>query len=208
MIAQSSARPNGTSERFTRWQRLVRLLRLRLVVPLKRGHHHPPEHTARGVLVGLAWALTPTIGIQMGLCLVTWLVARRFFKWDFSLLVSCAWTWATNVVTMLPCYYVFYVTGQLILGRFGDLSGYHDFLALWQSNVGDDEFVDFDWLQYVEQLLVGWGLPLLVGSIPWAVLGSWAGYVWSLRFIRGHREARQRRRLARRRDHAPHTKPA
>jgi len=203
-----SAHPARRSAR-TRWQRFRRLLRYRLIVPLKRSHHHAPEYTARGVLVGLAWALTPTIGIQMGLSLITWIVARRLFRWDFSLIVACAWTWTTNVITMLPCYYVFYVTGQLMLGHFDDLSGYREFLGLWQSHVGaEEEQGTFDWLVYFEQLVVGWGLPLLVGSLPWSVLGGWLGYVWSLRFVRRHREARHRRHLARRGGRHPHSNPA
>jgi len=203
-----SAHPAGRSGR-TRWERFRRLLRYRLIVPLKRSHHHTPEYTARGVLVGLAWALTPTIGIQMGLCLITWIAARRLFRWDFNLIVSCAWTWTTNVITMLPCYYVFYVTGQLMLGHVDDLSGYREFLGLWQSHVGaEEEQGTFDWLVYFEQLVVGWGLPLLVGSLPWSVLGGWLGYVWSLRFVRRHREARHCRHLARRSGRHPHSNPA
>jgi uncharacterized protein (DUF2062 family) len=144
----------------------------------------------------------------MALCLATWLITRRLFRWDFNLIVACAWTWLTNVVTMLPTYYAFYVTGQLILGRFDDLSGYHHFLALWQDNVGAQEQQGtFDWLVYFEQLIVGWGLPMLVGSIPWAAAGGWLGYVWTLRFVRRHREARQRRHLARRRAARPRTNP-
>jgi uncharacterized protein (DUF2062 family) len=208
-MAQKAARARSGNGRHSRWERFRRLLRYRLVVPIKRSHHHPPEHTARGVMVGLGWALTPTIGIQMGLCLITWLFARRLFRWDFSLIVSCAWTWTTNVVTMLPCYYIFYVTGQLLLGRFDHLSGYDDFLALWQRQVGAEEAAgSFDWFQYFEQLAVGWGLPLLVGSLPWAVVGAWLGYVWTLRFVRRHREARHRRRLARRGAAQPHSHPA
>lgn len=71
--------------------RLRRLLRYRLLIPIKRSQH-PPEYTARGVAVGVLWALTPTIGIQMLLCLVTWVVARRLAKWDFSVIVAMAWT--------------------------------------------------------------------------------------------------------------------
>ena len=207
-MAQHSARARSDIGRHTRWERFRRLLRYRLIVPLKRSHHHPPEHTARGVMIGLAWALTPTIGIQMGLCLITWLIVRRLFRWDFSLIVACAWTWTTNVLTMLPCYYVFYVTGQLMLGHPG-LSGYDDFLRLWHHNVGlQDEFGSFDWFGYFEQLAVGWGVPMLVGCVPWAIAGSWLGYVWSLRFVRRHREARHRRRLARRGAVQAHSHPA
>jgi uncharacterized protein (DUF2062 family) len=206
-MAQPKVRISG-KYRHTLWARFRRLLRYRLIVPLKRSHHHPPEHMARGVMVGLAWALTPTIGIQMALCLATWVITRRLFRWDFNLIVACAWTWLTNVVTMLPTYYAFYVTGQLILGHFNDLSGYHQFLALWQHHVGmQEQQGTFDWLVYFEQLIVGWGLPMLVGSIPWAAAGGWLGYVWTLRFVRRHREARQRRHLARRRAARPRTSP-
>ena len=101
--------------RYSWWRQLVRLLRFRLIVPLLRSQH-PPEHTARGVMIGMTWALTPTVGLQMYGVFVTWLVARRLFNWDFNLVIGAGWTWTTNVLTMLPCYYAFYVTGQLILG--------------------------------------------------------------------------------------------
>lgn len=207
-MAQPKARKSVRS-RHTQWARFKRLLRYRLVVPLKRSHHHPPEHMARGVSIGLVWALTPTIGIQMGLCLVTWVITRKLFRWDFNLIVACAWTWLTNVVTMLPTYYVFYVTGQLMLGHFGDLSGYHHFLRLWEHHVGSEEQSGtFDWLVYFEQLIVGWGLPLLIGCLPWATIGGWLGYFWTLRYVRRHRAARHRRHMARRRAAHPHTEAA
>ncbi|MGY8991135.1 MAG: DUF2062 domain-containing protein, partial [Rhodospirillales bacterium] len=102
---------------------LNRLIRYRLLIPLKRSAHSP-EYTARGVMVGMVWAMTPTVGIQMGLVFGTWLFTRKFFKWDFSLINGMAWTWTTNVFTLIPIYYTFYITGQLMMGRFDDLSGY------------------------------------------------------------------------------------
>ena len=71
------------------------------MIPIKRSKH-PPEYTARGVAIGIAWALTPSIGIQMVFCFITWLVAKKIFKWDFSVLIAMAWTWTTNVVTAIP----------------------------------------------------------------------------------------------------------
>ena len=56
-------------------QVLRRMLRYRLLVPLLRAKH-PPEYTARGVFIGLLVAMTPTVGVQMPICLVTWLVLR------------------------------------------------------------------------------------------------------------------------------------
>jgi uncharacterized protein (DUF2062 family) len=196
MTASARRKRNG-------WSRFLRLLRYRLVVPIKRSHH-PPEYTARGVGVGLLWALTPTVGIQMPLCLITWAITKRLFKWDFNVIIAMAWTWVTNVVTLLPTYYVFYVTGQLMLGKFDDLSGYNEFVSLWNANVGEEGFGagggggfwEELWV-YTVALVVGWGLPMLLGCIPWALLGTWGGYVWSLRYVRRHREEKHNRRLAR-----------
>jgi len=97
------------------WDRWVRLCRYKLVIPMKRSPHSP-EHGARGVMIGLMWGLTPTVGIQMVFCLLTWVIAKRFFKWDFSLIISLAWTWTTNVITLVPAYYLFFLTGQVMLG--------------------------------------------------------------------------------------------
>ena len=196
---------NGWPERGTSngngrsWRaRLARVLRYRLVIPIKRSIHSP-EHTARGVAVGLALGLTPTIGIQMALVFVTWIATRRIFRWDFSLIIAMAWTWTTNVVTMFPCYYLFYVTGQIMLGGFDRVSGYDEFIVAWDRHVGDDEVIGYwEWLwSYTITLVQGWGVPMLIGCLPWAALGSWVGYAWSLRFVRRHRAARERRRAAR-----------
>lgn len=168
--------------------RFRRLCRYRLVIPIKRSPH-PPEHTARGVMIGLMWGLTPSVGAQMIFCLITWVIARRFFKWDFSLIVSLAWTWTTNVITLVPAYYLFFITGQLMLGKFDDLSGYGDFAAAWANAIQDQTHATFwesAWF-YTVLLFKGWGVPMLIGCIPWSIFGGWMGYTWSLRFIRRHR---------------------
>jgi hypothetical protein len=105
------------------WDKGIRLIRIRLIVPLLRSPH-PPEYKARGVAVGLAWAMTPLVGIQMWLVFMTWVASRKFFKWDFSLPLAIAWTWLTNVFTMIPIYYIFYVTGQIIRWQVDSISGY------------------------------------------------------------------------------------
>ena len=84
-------------------RRFGRLLYLKLIVPLKRSKH-PVSYTARGVLVGMMWAMTPLVGIQMTTVWFTWITAKFLFKWDFSLPVALAWTWVTNVFTMFPIY--------------------------------------------------------------------------------------------------------
>ena len=185
--------------------RLARLVRHRLVLPMTRSPH-PPEHTARGVAVGMAWAMTPTVGLQMYFVLMTWLFARRVLNWDFSLINGLAWTWTTNVFTMLPCYYVFYVTGQLMLGRFDDLSGFAGFVDLWQATFSGE--LDW-WAQagvWFDVIVKGWGLSMLIGSLPWAALCAWLGYRLALRFVR-HRRRVRGEKMARAREAAPKRAP-
>jgi uncharacterized protein len=189
--------------------RLRRLVHYRLVIPLKRSHH-APEYTARGVMVGVVVGLTPTVGIQMAIAFVVWLIARRLFRWDFNVVLAAAWTWISNVLTMVPMYYVFYLTGQALLGHWSDMWGYHTFVgefraALHPMAVPDDPF---DYMAYpttggtlaalaayfVKDLF----LVMLLGSLPFWPVGGWLAYRWSLRFTRRHHVARERRRAQRR----------
>ncbi|MED5519599.1 MAG: DUF2062 domain-containing protein, partial [Pseudomonadota bacterium] len=84
---------------------LRRLLRYRLIVPILRGRK-ASQFTARGAAVGLAVAMTPTVGVQMIFCAGLWMLLRAIKPaWGFNLIVACAWTWITNVFTVGPFYY-------------------------------------------------------------------------------------------------------
>lgn len=113
---------------------------------------------------------------------------------------------------MLPTYYVFYLSGQVMLGRTRRLPEYGEFVGLWHANVGEDGFGSgesgflVDLWSYLWALFEGWGEPMLIGSIPWAIAGSWLAYVLSLRFVRRHRQFRHQRRLARLRGERPPSK--
>ena len=176
----------------------MQLMRQRLLHPLLRSRK-PPEHTARGVLVGLAIALTPTVGIQMIAVFGLWLLTGRFMRqWDFNLVAALAWCWVTNIATAPPLYYLYIVTGRLLLGQWGGLQGYEAFAETLSSSMPQNA----GWLQeawlYVVNLFKVFGVPLFVGCIPWAILGAWAGYVWSLRLLQRLRTIREKRRAARR----------
>ena len=72
------------------WQRLTRLIRYRLIIPILRARR-APEYTARGVFVGIAFGLTPTIGIQIGIVIVLWSLMKSILpRWDFNLIVALA----------------------------------------------------------------------------------------------------------------------
>lgn len=193
-MANISARPQRPlGERLRRW------CRYRFLVPLKRSRH-PPEHAARGVAVGLFWGLTPTVGIQMFLCVVTWVLSRKLLRWDFGVVSAMAWTWVTNFFTVIPFYYGFYVTGQILLGRWDDLSGYRGFVDLY-TNAFSPELSMWEALGVLAEVAIaGWGLAMVVGCLPWAIVGTWVGYRWSFRMVVAHRKRRFQRRMDRLRD--------
>jgi len=157
-------------------------LRRRVKLPLLRARHAPVQ-AARGSMVGLIWAFTPTFGLRMPLVLLTWVIARRVFGWEFNLLLGIAWTWTTNALVTVPVYYTFYVTGQIMLGRWHVLSGFDSFEALWAPLLQGD-------LTQILKLLLAWGLVLWLGALPWAVLMGYLGYHYTHRLLRGRRVLR------------------
>ena len=167
------------------------LLRVKLVVPMLRSTS-APEITARGALVGMAWAMTPLVGIQMYLVFMTWLFSRKVCKWDFSLPVGLAWTWVTNVFTVPPFYYAFYVTGKMMTGTFAERTTYAKFYDLIMKIVNENGVVEA-LKATVAVLIKDWGFSMMIGSIPWIVFGGWGAYAWTLWYIRKRRVTLARR---------------
>ena len=176
---------------------LIRLCRYRLIIPILRGQNSP-IHTARGVLIGLICAMTPLVGIQMAMVASIWAVQRVVApEWRFNVVVAMGWTWITNVFTLPAVYYVFLVTGRLMLGRWEESLGFSDFsnkleeilslgggglTAAWEITVAMVEL---------------WGLPMFLGCVPWAIIWGWVGYRWSLRFLTNRREAKREQQARR-----------
>ena len=176
----------------TLWDQITRLVRMKLIVPLLRSPH-PPEYKARGVAVGLAWAMTPLVGVQMWLVFMTWLIAKKIFKWPFSLPLGLAWTWVTNVFTMIPCYYVFYVTGQIMLARFHSISGYSVLARIIQDTFLSDLTFSEKWLLFFRLLAKDWGVSMMIGCLPWMMMMTIGGYYMTLEFEERRQKRRRRR---------------
>ncbi|MDF1735332.1 MAG: DUF2062 domain-containing protein [Minwuia sp.] len=171
-------------------------------MPLQRGQA-PAEHVARGVAVGLAVAFTPTVGVQLVMVLLIWMLAKAAGpRFRFHAISAFAWVWVTNIFTIGPIYYGFLLTGQLLLGRFDELGGIglDQFTAqLTAIASADTGFIEALWVGTLTLFEI-WGIPLFLGSVPWAIIFSWAGYVWSKRFIERFRARRaQRQKLTRER---------
>lgn len=167
------------------WENFVRLLNMRLVVPLKRSPH-PPEYTARGVLVGMMWAMTPLVGIQMTTVLLTWLAAKKIFKWSFSLPIAIAYTWVTNVFTMGPVYYVFYVTGKAMMGDFQNISAFASFSKIMHeafSGVGSFWEIGKALVIFGKVLLQEWGVAMALGCLPWSLFCGWLSYRLTMKWL-------------------------
>jgi uncharacterized protein (DUF2062 family) len=95
---------------------------------------------------------------------------------------AVVWAWINNPLTILPMYYLFYVSGLWLTGTASTLDGYDAFVDLWQATVGQPDML-------TELTILGRqiGLALVVGSIPYAIAGAWVAYVWSLRVVRARR---------------------
>ena len=173
---------------------LRRIARYRLVIPIKRDRN-PPDFVARGVAVGMVIALTPTVGIQMPMVALIWLLFRTISRqFDFSVIVAMAWTWVTNVFTVGPVYYVFFVTGQLMLGQHTDVQGYSIFVSmLSQSMSTEASFLESLWV-YTAGLLRTFGVPMFIGSIPWAIVGGWVSYRLAHRYSAAQQARRKKKR--------------
>jgi uncharacterized protein (DUF2062 family) len=172
---------------------LYRLLRHKLVLPLLRSHH-PPQFAARGTALGLILAFTPTIGLHTLIAGALWAATARAPKLHFSLILALAWTWASNPLTAVPIYYLLYVTGQMMFGHWGHLSGYADFALLARDLHEGDRTLLQNAELLAKILLEDWGLTMLVGSIPWAAIVGGLGYWGSLKFVEAYRREKAARR--------------
>ena len=174
---------------------LKRVLLRRLVSPLTR-NREPAEYTARGAAVGLFVAFTPTVGLQMPLVSLLWLVLRYLRPaWSFNLLAGLAWTWLTNIFTLAPTYYLFLVTGRILMGQWDKLAGFEVFSTKLHASMATDAGpIETLWI-YMVNLFEQFGLPMWIGSLPWALLSAWLGYRWSLRLIIKVRNRRAQRNI-------------
>ncbi len=175
---------------LTVWDKIKRPVEYRLVVPLKRSVQDPVI-LARGVLVGMMWAMTPLVGIQMTTVLITWIIAKKL-NWSFSLPIAIAFTWVTNVFTMVPVYYVFYVTGKLMMGDWHNITGWDSVKNIVETTFFSDYTMWESIVLFGKMLLKDWGLAMALGCIPWSIGLGWISYRWSLKFLRMWQEKRSK----------------
>jgi uncharacterized protein (DUF2062 family) len=136
------------------------------------------------------WGLTPTVGLQTVEIVGTWFVAARLFRRDSSLVQALVWVWINNPFTMVPMYYMFYLTGLALIGTAEGATRYDAFLGMWTHS-------DVGWLERLTTTAAAVALPTIIGCIPYAVIGASVSYWWAVKLMRhrGQRASERRERL-------------
>jgi uncharacterized protein (DUF2062 family) len=144
------------------------------------------------------WGLTPTVGLQTIEILVTWWIARRVFRRDSSLLQALVWVWVNNPLTMIPLYYVWYLTGLWLMGDAGQAAGYNAFVASWDSAVASSPATPpgSGWLARAFTMARAVGAATVIGCIPYAILGAAVSYHWAARVVGARRQRLAARKAA------------
>lgn len=125
--------------------------------------------------IGVFWGVTPFMGLQTLLMVATWIVMKRAFGKDASLVQALIWAWVNNPLTMVPMYYLFYVVGLWLMGTSGGFGGYDAFVALWEASQHEPSFS-----ARVVLLATQIGLAVVIGCAPFALIFSWIAYSWAL----------------------------
>lgn len=130
---------------------------------------------ALGVAIGMFIGMTPTVGIQMILVMVTAVLTSRLFT--FNRVAALLTVYISNPLTMLPIYWMNYkvgtwfVAGHATRDQFAQILKYDGFKQWWQTILG---------------LFVTIGTPLIVGSLIVATTCGLLSYPimrWLLHFI-------------------------
>lgn len=168
------------------WRKIWQIIDERLVKPFRESHA-PADHLALGSAVGVFWALTPLVGIQMYLVSMTWAVGK-FFKIRMSLPIGMAMVWISNPLTMPALYYIFYITGYYIFILFGAEMTEMSFQSF--SQVIDEalsmSLVD-SLIYWGKFLLNDFGLPALIGGFVTGIPGGIFAYRFTMKWVARHR---------------------
>ncbi len=157
---------------------------------------------ARSVTVGTFIALTPTFGFQMPLIGFLWSISKFSKRWRFNLPISLSLTWITNYFTIIPYYFLCYHTGIWLgdhIFRFKTPMSYDRFSDLWQGMLDAGFWASFKELALI---MLKIGKPLFLGSIPYAVIGSFVIYKVTYYLVKRYREDISSKLIA----HIPHIK--
>jgi|GEM_PF-4819482 len=164
------------SELKRSWRRII----FGIVRTIHSGEHsNNPAYLGRTFAVGFFGGMFVPYG-QSLICIAIWLVVDRIMHYRFNVVLSCLATLISNPLTTPFWFYLFYLTGQELLG--GHAMAFSDFtykLGPILSGTSEGGFV-----AGLTLLMKGIGIPILIGSLPWHLIMIPVGYffgVWVYR---------------------------
>lgn len=164
-----------------------RLVHQQIIVPFQQSHA-PVKEVCLGTSIGLFWSLTPLIGIQMYLGLITW-VLLRLVGIRFYMPIAIAMIWITNPVTLPFFYYIFYVTGIAAYNLLGwDMSAMN-FARILEVIDHSSSLELYEGLKYWSAFLINdMGAPMFLGGFLIGIPSAITGYPVTKSLLNGFRE--------------------
>ena len=143
-----------------------------LVLPFQQSRG-PAWEVARGAAIGMFVGITPTMGVQMYVVALIWLVMRYVFRFRFNLPIGVAMVWISNPVTFIPMYYGYLIVGQWVLGWWEGGSVVTTYEHFQNTMMALSEARDASFLEKVltglSVIVIEFGWPMVIGSIVFAV---------------------------------------
>ena len=166
---------------------IEKLITEKLINPVLHSNA-PVSEVSLGVAFGVFLGLTPTVGVQMYLVALVWIIYRYIFCRHFNLTVGVAMVWISNPLTMVPLYYLFLVTGYRLLETQNGISYelFTEYLGHISSTEGTWEMI----IAGASFLLVDLGWPMIIGSLVYAVPGFIISYFMTKRIVTSHRKSK------------------
>ncbi len=169
------------------WQKIRGYLDEKLIRPFRESHA-PVQELALGSAVGMFWAMTPLVGIQMYLVTMSWL-GFKLLRWKMNLAVGLAMVWISNPITMGPLYYAFYKAGYItfdLLGLNPMVITFENFEGVLKTALAQESLIA-SLKTWGEFLLNDLGWPTMVGGLLMAIPSAIASYPVTKRLVNKHR---------------------
>jgi len=134
---------------------------------------------SRSMSMGMVVGFSPTVGLQLVICLILSFVANQFRPSTFNTVIALVGSLVVNPFTMVPTYTFYYFLGCQMRGC--------------------TQPVEFEHANQIERLLMTGGdgaITIMLGSIPFMVVGLPVGW-WLGRLVEKFLERRKEVRRAR-----------
>ena len=157
--------------------------------------------------LGLTFAVGFSAGMfifyaQSLLCVLIWLILDRWLKIRFNVIIASLLTFISNPLTTPFILYIYYLTGQFMLGD--NVISMTAFLSYAKAFLTDTMDGGSLWDGF-KLLIMGIGRPIALGSLPWHIIMAFVGYYSGVRFHWTLHKLIEKKRLSRNKRKAENT---